>query len=166
MILFADFRTDESRMAVVDTTLADRPFREAAPTLASRKGRSARSSVISAIWVRGKGRDVSIGLLAKLEKKVPELRKKIKLVVVAEGLTNRAVTWSGVRAAVSFGNTLAFALGVPVVGIEVDGMASAKEVEEQIRALPKINAKAKPQWLRAAYVGEPNITLPKSQPSL
>lgn len=136
MILFADFRTDESRMAVV-------------------------SASAPAIWVRAKGRDVSIGLLAKLEKKVPGLRKKIKLIVVAEGLEHRVVTWSGVRAAVSFGNTLAFALGVPVRGITIDGDASPKEVAEVLRALPKVAAKTKPQWLRATYVGEPNITMPK-----
>jgi hypothetical protein len=137
MILYADFRTEESRMAFVPA-----------------KG--------VATWVKAKGRDASIGLLAKLENKVKGLRAKIRRVVLAEGSEHRAVTWSGVRAGVSFANALAFALEVPVAGIAVDGEWTPAQVTEKLRAMKAPAAKnGKRAWVRAHYVGDPNITVAK-----
>ena len=134
MILYADFRNDVSRMGFV-------PVRG------------------KATWVSTKGRDASIGLFASLETKVSGLRGKIRVVAVAEGSVGRDVSWSGVRAAVSFGNTLAFALGVPVRGITIDGAWTMVQVTEALRALPVGNAAAGERLL-VTYVGEPNITVP------
>ena len=69
MILFIDFRSNESLLGFVGH--GETP-----------------------IWERADSRDDAIGLLKKLEKKIPDFRIKLAAVVVAKVEEGRDATWS------------------------------------------------------------------------
>ena len=92
-----------------------------------------------------------------LNRKAPEA---VVVAMNAPGATARDVSWSGVRAGVALANALAFAWGIPVGAIAVNG----DEPPEAIAALARESAgRAEPGiWVTARYSGEPNITKPKA----
>lgn len=97
--------------------------------------------------------------LAAAKRKFGLARRRPDTVVVAvfpHG--SPEVSWSTVRAAVAMGNALAFAWGVPAVGVNPEGLGDGAFVA----AVRTAAAKAKPDArLSARYSGEPNITVSK-----
>lgn len=77
-------------------------------------------------------------------------------IVVHVGHEGRDVTWSTVRAAVAAGNALAFALGVPVAAVS-QAPAEGEDAYDFCRA--RLSGVAEGEWAKAAYNGEPNITV-------
>lgn len=79
-------------------------------------------------------------------------------IAAVTGGHDRNATWSSVRATVAAANALAFAWGVPAVGIEAadDDGALAQ------RAHDAIAAAARGSRVSAVYDGKPNITTPRN----
>jgi hypothetical protein len=75
--------------------------------------------------------------------------------VVLPGLTEQ-MPWSDARAAVSLGNSLAFAWDVPVVRLRGD------EGDLVAVAIQMLRETKSDVWISALYDGEPNITKPKA----
>lgn len=65
-------------------------------------------------------------------------------------------TFTGTRALVSFANSLAFALGIPVIRTDID--FSDKNLDKILQTLRKAKKGA---FLLPEYCGEPSITMPK-----
>lgn len=133
MILFLDIRTAKSVMGIVGPRKADR--------------------------LSSSGKSGIYALLKRADKAHGILTRKPTAVVVATGDRGGSASWSAVRTAVALGNSLAFAWGVPLAGLPLDGGETWDEVAVAVR---RAAAKAKKnRWLRAAYDGEPNITVAK-----
>jgi hypothetical protein len=138
MILYLDIRRDHVALAAVDAK--------------------------SAKWLDLKGDNKVGAALAKAKLSLGIGRRKPKAVVVAVNAADatpetRNVSWSGIRQGIATANALAFAWGVPVCSLEVRGDEARTALREPILTAAK---KAKDGvWVRAAYDGEPNITVAK-----
>jgi len=115
-------------------------------------------------WLSVEGDRSGMLAVAKARAKFGIDRKPPQAVVVAmnaPGANARDVSWSSVRAGIAVANALAFAWGVPVAAIAVNG----DEAPEAVVALARdAAAHAEPGvWVSAHYSGEPNITTPKKK---
>jgi hypothetical protein len=131
MIFYLEYRNDGQRLGLVGA-------------------RSAR-------WLSRSVRRGELAALAAARRQFGLARRRPQAVAAAifpQG--SPEVSWSTVRAVVAVGNALAFAWGVPAVGVNPTGLdedALAKAIRTAVkRAEPEAR-------LSARYSGEPNITV-------
>jgi hypothetical protein len=114
----------------------------------------------SADWLENAGRRLEFTALAEADRRFGLAKDRPQTVVAAVWPNGGAdVSWSTARTAVAVANALAFAWGVPAVGLEVEGLGRV-ELAAAIRSAAKdAGADAR---LSVSYSGDPNITAPKS----
>lgn len=133
MILIVDYRQNQSLLLLADENSVRRFSAE------SNGGFHQLDDVLSEIGEGSQPEGVAVVLLDRSD----------------ESAENK-MSWSTVRAAVSMGNSLAFAWGVPAARIDPD--TEGKMVAAARLALGEAGVSSR---VSALYDGEPNITKPK-----
>lgn len=125
----------------------------------------AASKAAKGKWLQMKGDNKVGAALAKARRAFGWAgKKRPSAIVVAMNAPDvtpetRNVSWSGIRQGVATANALAFAWDAPLAAMTVRGDESRETLEGMIR-VASTRAKAG-EWVRAAYDGEPNITVAK-----
>lgn len=133
MILFLDFRNERQKVGLIGESKAE--------------------------WRRHEGRRGEFELLAELAESLGLHRNPPSAVVAAvwpEG--GDGVSWSSARTVVTVANALAFAWGVPAVGLDV-GKISEDDLPEAIRK--SVVGHVSGDRVHVTYSGDPNISKPK-----
>jgi len=110
-------------------------------------------------WVRGEAQRGEFALLTEAAEKFAltvDPPQAVAAAIWPGGSTD--VSWSTARTAVTVANTLAFAWGVPAVGLDASGVTEEGLADAVREAMAGVRPNAR---IDVAYSGDPNISQPK-----